>query len=834
MLERRLHAANFRALPVLFILSLALSMVGCGCGDDDDSDDGISDDDVDDDADDDVNDDADDDSDNDFQIDESPKWITDRDYLQNRSLWRQDIDMSEAPIKRKLGCVGVGNGRVFGILGNQYPQGGWHNLGGPTYQKDLKWFTDKRPWLIAQGQAVEPKFTSISRVRNTPIAIVESEGRGMEWTSVNFAPKYESDPLVEQALISVWIVRNVSANSIHNVILEMQSIFGNYNHDNGIFTESDFDSRLLHSKPLSAAMDVGINHQDFRLHLGHLKSGEEKIIVLPLVFTEEGEDHEQIFTAIETAGVDALLESTRDWWNEWASQIAVFETPDEKFNDLMRAQAMAIKISQATTGGVGEMSQYSNSWLRDVHGPSLYYPLIGLGDDFKDMIDYLWGVSVLRGGISNANEIDVDISDLPAQPDWESMGVMGGRTGAESPSTLVLEYENYYKATGDLAVIEERYGMLKHAVKKLKYVDGCLLHFSTDETFEDVMEAAFGENVLEEPDESTLSFYSSLLALRAARFTAEMAEALGYTDDADELGTLADNIETCAQETFWMEDEGYYAVKAQTDTREPFHQPYEDVSTMPLWLDAFSVDDPRVVGNFERMWEILGHENGTLYSPLGEPYATVFTFVKEGVQTGMSHGYWLSNPDKMFHPIADEAFSRWEQWFTRTGFTEEAVVVDDYGHLAILAEPFGIACDISARFRSWESGIMGFAYLYHLTGYDRSVPGGWVKLAPHLPPEWDEFAVRGLEYGEGRLDIEVARNASGGRTIAIITDESATFDLTLTVPLDGTVSTVALNGETLPPEGFTALENAYGRTVVRLEPFAVAADGENVVEILLQ
>ncbi len=834
MTENSYRTILTRLTAIFFLLCLLAAAMGCGCGDDDDddSDSDPSDDDADDDSDDDSDDDADDDSDDDTQVEQYPQWISARDYLQNRSLWRQDIDMADPPIKRKLGCVGLGNGKVFGILGNQYPLAGWHNIGGPTYQKDLKWFTDKRPWLIAQGQPVDPEYTSISRVRNTPITIVEAEGRGMEWTSVNFAPKYADDPLTEQALISVWIVRNVSSKPIHNVMLEIQSIFGNYGGE--IFKEFDYDSRYLHSRPLAAETVAGQNHQDFRIPIGRLNSGEEKVIVLPMVFTLQGEDHEEIFAAIETAGVDALLESTNTWWNDWASQIAVFETPDEKFNDLMRTQAVAIKISQADTGGVGEMSEYSSTWLRDTHGPSLYYPLIGLSDDFKDMIDYLWGAAVLRGGIANAYEIDRDITDLPDQPDWGAMGVMSGRTRAEGPSTLVLEFENYYKATGDLETIEERYDFLKHAVMDQKYVDGCLLHFSGDETFEDLMEVAFGENFIDEPDESTLSFYSSLLAMRAARFMAEIADELGYADDADAFDTLADNVETCAQDTFWLEDEGYYAPKAQTDTREPKRQPYEDINTMPIWLDALPLDDERVISNFEKTWEILGHENGTLYSLTGEPYRTLFTFVREGLLTGMAHGYWLNNPDKLFHPLADTAFSVWTDWFTRTGFTEEALITDDFGHLGLIQEPFGAVCDISARFRSWESGIMGYAYLYHLTGYNHSVPGGWITLAPHLPPEWDEFAIRGLSHGDGRFDFEMVRNASGGRTMTLITDESAAFNLTLTAPLDGAVAGVSINGDTLATDAYSAEENAYGRTVLRLEPLDVGEGETTVFDIVME
>ncbi|MFC1888670.1 hypothetical protein ACFL4G_02825, partial [Thermodesulfobacteriota bacterium] len=62
------------------------------------------------------------------------QWLKDRPRLQNRSLWQQEIDMADPPGPRALGCIAVGNGRVYGNLGDQYPLAAWHNLGGPTYQ----------------------------------------------------------------------------------------------------------------------------------------------------------------------------------------------------------------------------------------------------------------------------------------------------------------------------------------------------------------------------------------------------------------------------------------------------------------------------------------------------------------------------------------------------------------------------------------------------------------------------------------------------------------------------------------------------------------------------
>ena len=757
------------------------------------------------------------------------QWLKDRPRLQNRSLWQQEIDMADPPGPRALGCIAVGNGRVYGNLGDQYPLASWHNLGGPNYQRGFRWFSDKVPQLVTDGLVQEPTRQSISRVRNSAVVIVSAANEAFEWTSVNFAPLYPSDPRVEQALVSVWIVRNLSDEAADDVRLEIASTLGRV--DDGNLVESDWENRLLTLRPLDTNVHQGDSPKHLVIPLGDMTPGEERTISLPLVFTCRHGDAGEIFSAIADAGIDALLDSTLDEWDAWASQIAEIDTPDEKFNDLMRGLAVSIRINQAVSGGVSEMNQYSHTWLRDIHGPSLYCPLIGLAADYRDMIDYLWGAILVNGRIANALELDLDVSNPPPQPDWEGLGEMDGRTRAEGPSLLVLEYENDYKATGDLAPIVERWGMLRHAVLDQKYVDGCLLHFSSDETFEDLMEVAFGENFLEEPDESTLSLYSSLLAIRAAGFMAEMADLLGYDEDAATFSTLAGEITDCLEETFWIEDEGFYAVKVQTDTFEPHLQPYEDVSTMPLWLDALPIESPRVLINFETVMGRLGHDDGLLHSPIPPPLSWVFHNIDRGVLTGMSHGYWLNNLDKMFHPMADTAFSRWPDVFSRTGFTDEAVVVDDFSHLAIFREPFGFVCDVSSRFRSWESGVMGFALLHHLTGFDRSVPGGWVALVPHLPPEWDEMRFAGLAFGDGRIDVEVARQGDEGRTVTVVADEASAFDLALKVPLTGDVTAVELNGQAMDPANYAWETNAYGRTVITFDPIEVAPGGRAEITI---
>ena len=480
--------------------------------------------------------------DDDDEVSELPQWLVDRPYLQNRSLWRQDIDRADPPLQRRLACVGVGNGRVFGILGNQHPTAGWHNIGGPTYQMTLKWFTDKTPAFLLRGQELEPQTESISRVRNGAVTIVETQTGPVEWTSVNFAPHYEADPRAETALVSVWIARNTGSQPLDDVALSIRSRMGRVN--DGRLSESNLEGNHLDLVFLDATARAGEADHTLVANVGDLLPGQERVVTMLQVFTRNGVGVSSVVEALAQAGIDALLASTVDWWNDWASGLTTVDTPDEKFNDLMRGLAVAIKVNQAREGGVSQMSQYSHTWLRDTHGPSIYLPPLGKAHELKEMLDYLYAAAVIDGDFHNAHPIDYDVSNLPPEPDWDSLGERNGRERAEGPSMLVLEYENYYKATGDLSPVKERYGMLRHAIFGQRYWDGCLIPFSSDETFEDLMEGRVRRELLPDPDDTVLSFYSSLLLIRAATFLSESATAFGYEEDAILLAELA---KTCVR-----------------------------------------------------------------------------------------------------------------------------------------------------------------------------------------------------------------------------------------------------------------------------------------------
>lgn len=115
---------------------------------------------------------------------------------------------------------------------------------------------------------------------------------------------------------------------------------------------------------------------------------------------------------------------------------------------------------------------------------------------------------------------------------------------------------------------------------------------------------------------------------------------------------------------------------------------------------------------------------------------------------------------------------------------------------------------------------MGYAFLFHLTGYVPDVPDGRVKLSPHLPPGWNEMSFKGLAYGDSRFDLDVKRTAGNSRAITITTGPDAGFVLDMTLPVSENVTSVIVNGRAAD---FTTAVNLYERVIVKVKDIDIPA-----------
>ncbi len=757
-----------------------------------------------------------------------PHIFSEHEYLSDWSSWYSEFDHKNPKRLRELGGLGLGNGRVFSLVAAWVPFNMLHNMSGPDYQKHLRFFSDKTFYLYAAKTEVRWDIERAYRVRRSAINITYAEKSGVEFWTIDFAPKSDIEA-VERTLFRIIVVRNTGKLVARDLSIRASSTLGFVSEGNFIVEyiqsgEADVSDKVVVGRFISESVDVIDGMQS--LHIGDLPPGAEFTTVY--LFAFDYSERGAVSTWMDVASMDyhRILDDTYDWWREDSSSGARVETSSRRFDDLIEGFRTTIRVQQAYLGGIAEMSEYSHTWARDITGPALFLTALGRFEEYKRMIDYYWYGVLIRGNMANAMPLDLDISDLPPQPDWDSLGEMTGRTAAETPSHVVWHYKLYYLATGDIDTLAERYGFLKHCIVHQAFREGGLLPFSDDETFRVPMMAVFGHPLNSEYAEMFYSANSSFLFVPAAEFMSDIAVQLGHYDDAELFDGLADEVRDRAEEVYWNEAGGFYAPAVWKDTLEPLDRPYEDVATKPLWTGYAGPDDERAKRNLTTLMEMFGYPDGTVQSPVSDVYRFIKDLmgIEDGVATGMTYGYYLDNLARVDHPMAETSFLSFDKVFNDTGNTDEVIIHDDYSRFAYFYEPFGFLCDLTARYRSWEAGIDGAALLRYLFGLDLDAPDGRISIAPHLPAGWEYARLLGARVGDVRFDL-IVRQEGDEHVVQV---ENLTGDLSVDalVSVGGEIDEVRVNGDAVdaPVE-----VNDWGRWRVKLE--GLSASPEAPLEI---
>ena len=834
---------TFQKLAVLMLVLLMTGFV-FGCGDDDDDDDsgGMTPDDddaVDDDDniipsdDDDTADDDDIIADDDDQVDdddatsEGLPFFDAHTFFDNISSWSGEAGDNNSRPVYSLGEFGVGNGRAFALVGSVLPYTSLRNILGPDWERDPRYFSDKQFRVYAEGIEQHLVSQTIERVRKTAIVLTHSVYENdLVLHTVDFAPKggAENDDLTERAMIRVMILENTSDQPMTRVSVQFLSVLGNF--INGVHREV-IEPKVLDVKPLGFEFPQG--KATGRILYPDLPAGRSAQQSLVFAFVYDNENSADVFSAVETTGVDTLVDETQTWWEHWYDGVGKVVTPDEKFNDLLESLQVTIRTQVAHNGASCVMSEYTRTWIRDIYGPVMLYAPYGRNDDIKSILDYYYKAAVVRGSLANSMPVNEEIDNLPAEPDWENMGTMTGRTSAESVSYLALQYGEYYRQSGDLDTITERYPMLKHSVLKQNFTDGCLLPFSGDETFREVMSLHFGYLVGGTAYEDIwFSYNSQVLFIAAAKQLAYFAEKLNLPADVAEINNKIDEVTTCTEDYFWVEDDGIYAPMITQDTREPVAKPYEDVSFKGLWTGYGNEFDPHQIENFANSLAAIGHADGTCQSTIHPLYGWLPN-AEDGFMTGMSHAYCLDALTRTEHPLAEKSFDIWKKHFSDSGNVWEVHNRKDYGRLTYLVEPFGLLSDLVSRYRPWEGGLQGRSLLDFLFGYTPNVPEDRATFRPHLPDGWDEISFEQAAFGAGTMDLTFSE-ISNVRTFVIDNDGPGfTADVKIAVP--GEITKLRINNVGQNLSDYDLFDFWHARQRIDINDLEIPASQSVAVEV---
>ncbi len=465
------------------------------------------------------------------------EWFKTHAWLADRSTWASYVPGNSRPTHAQLGAFGVGNGRVFGMIGLALPLNTIHGMCGPHYSGGL--FCDLSVGVEVASQSVDFDEEWLWKPRRAAAAITKSRCDEVEMYTVDVAP-----PGVD-AIVRVVIVRNPTDQPLADVCI-VARLRGEVSSQAGRLVQARGGRCLV----VAAAGEATARDGRLRVPLGEVPAHAERVVTLSCAFFD-GDPR-----PVAPIDVDRLLEATRAHWADFFAKGVQLGLPDPKVQDFVEDMTVTCEVQIAENGCASPMSRYTCTWMRDQEGPLRLFLRTARPEPVRRMLDAYYRTAILEGGIFNSMPADRDVASAGAPPDWMKAEFMPGsnRFPTEAPSYIPIELYDTWLATGDEALLREQYDFAKAAVLRQDVSKEGLLRFNGDEPFRWVMMMATG---LYEPEFRGWSANSGFLYVAAADRMAKVAALLGKADDAERTFNAIGQFAQCTGEIA----EGHTAAK---------------------------------------------------------------------------------------------------------------------------------------------------------------------------------------------------------------------------------------------------------------------------------
>lgn len=717
----------------------------------------------------------------------SSAWVSQRPWLAEVSDWSTLYERQpgkEAGLY-EFADLAVGNGVSFSMIGYKAPLNRLHTMIGPGYNRGLIFFSDT--WMeIVDGQARTQLWSKewMGRITGTPIVRTEAQNPTFSLSTVDVAPLGADMKVpLARSIVRTVVVKNRSSAVVDGAKLVVACARQQTVTDLG-YTEQPEEKIRAITVLNGATAEKGASV--LTLPIPALQPGAEHTFTIAYMMgmneTEIGQTHE----ALLATTTDSLLEQARDGWRERLGKATQIVTPDPMVNQYLDAQ-LIVMLSQTTYGGaVCPMSNYTRSWIRDTSGTARFLLSLGLFEEVRRNLDFLFVGHTRQAGITDILSSDLDPSgDLGPQPDWDTLPPGDDHMIAETPCHLPLMHYWYWMASGKLDFMPQRIDWMRYAMNMQHLSDG-LLSFGGDETYRAAMSVAFNYPLTQEYFTGFYSSYSSFLWIVAARALEAMAEAV---DKKAEVADVLQHLPTVedAMDKAFLRSDGAYLPFVVEGTMEPAPGLFEDVSLQPTWLGLLDPDDERANKNLQAAITEIGGEDGYLISPLPQQYQLFMGLpVTKGIYTGMNPGHYLWALAAAEHPLAQTVFNTMREHALDTGTTPEYQLLDHFDPLHINFNEMGKEpSDYTARYRPWEGGINAEAVVFYLLGQKPDAVTNSLRLAPHLPNGWGWMEAKGIRVGETRFDLRIERANNQHWTFTFTHKEGPALNVNLVVPWEG-------------------------------------------------
>jgi GH15 family glucan-1,4-alpha-glucosidase len=281
-------------------------------------------------------------------------------------------------------------------------------------------------------------------------------------------------------------------------------------------------------------------------------------------------------------------------------------------------------------------------------------------------------------------------------------------------------------------------------------------------------------------------FYQSGLGLEALRALANLASIAGKNDVRKELQASFERQKPAFNQTFWSKEKNAFAFALDQQSR-----PVDELSvltTVPMWFGV--TDEDRSEATIRQLAEpdlqtdwgmrIISNRS-PLYNGAGYHFGSVWPLF-----TG-----WASVGEYRYH----QAFPAYEN------LRANALMALDgsLGHVAeVLSGDYYQPLSTNSPHQIWSAAMVVSPILRGMLGLETDAQNHRLSFSPHLPAEWNSFAVDNIRVGTVTASIHCTREP-GLITMEVKRSGADKLNVALSpaISLRSTVTVVELNGRSL-------------------------------------
>ena len=458
-----------------------------------------------------------------------------------------------------------------------------------------------------------------------------------------------------------------------------------------------------------------------------------------------------------------LLTEAADYYESYLHRTVSLELPDA---DLQRAYDWSrISLVQGLVNnpflGTGLIAGYRTSGLSQRPGFAWFFGRDAFWSSFAlnsegDFANARVALQFVSQFQREDGKIPHEIAQTASLVDWFK-GYPYAYASADATPLYIIAVNDYVRASGDVEFVKQKWDSLWKAYQFLRSTydaQGLPQNFGIGHGWVE------GGPLL--PVRSEL--YQAGLGAEALRALANMAHLVVKDDVSGTLSQEFSQHEQLINQAFWLQDKNRFAFALDTEGK-PIDEPTV-LTTVPMWFgllrDEKALPTIRALSGPDHQadWgmRIISSE-ATRYSGGGYHFGSVWPLF-----TG-----WASVAEYRYH----------KQWPAYENLRANALLALDgsLGHVTeVLSGDYYQPLSTSSPHQIWSAAMVISPILRGMLGLSVDAASSTVTFSPHVPAQWNSFAIKNVHAGPCAIDIRYRRTES---EITLELDRPSSADCTV-------------------------------------------------------